>query len=199
MNYTNISECPLIARQRAVISICILCLCHKDNFCPRGLEWWTEIDKSSINIKGSIGVNAEKKNIKQSKRDKESPSWICFHFGYLKCGGWRKPQGYTDIWIEIRKKQGGQPCEHEQRVLRVQGMSWKSSELGTWGLGFRLFKKQQRGQCGQSRGHTRKEAKEATGAPSAWVSQATMAWLLPWRRWKFLMSSEQQVVWRELF
>ena len=143
MNYTNIFECPLIARQRAISSICILCLCHKDNFHPRGLEWWTEIDKSSINIKDSVGVNAERKKIKQSKRDKESPSWICFCFGYLKCG-WRKPQGYADIWIEIRKRQGGKPWEHEQRVLRVQGMSWKSSELGKWGLCFRLFKKQQR-------------------------------------------------------
>ena len=32
-----------------------------------------------------------------------------------------------------------------------------------------------RGQCGQSRGNIRKEAKDATGAPSAWVSQAMMA------------------------
>ena len=73
MNYTNIFECPLIARQRAVISICILCLCHKDNFCPRGLEWWTEIDKSSINIKDSVGVNAEKKKILHRVKGIRSP------------------------------------------------------------------------------------------------------------------------------
>lgn len=37
---------------------------------------------------------------------------------------------------------------------------------------------------------SRKEAKNATRAPSARVSETMMAWLLPWRRWGLLLSSK---------
>ena len=37
---------------------------------------------------------------------------------------------------------------------------------------------------------SRKEAKDATRAPSARVSEDTMTWLLPWRRWELLWSSK---------
>lgn len=63
------------------------------------------------------------------------------------------------------------------------GGSWRKTSqadrtggaVALGGIPFCLFQEQQRGQCGQSRGNTRKEAKDATGAPSAWVSQAMMA------------------------
>ena len=115
-----------------------------------------------------------------------------FSFWLFKMWWLEKTSGICRHLNWDKKKARRQTMRTWAKSLAVQGLSWKSSELGKWGLCFRLFKKQQRGQCGQSRGNTRKEAKDATGAPSAWVSQAMMAWLLPWRRWKLLMSSERK-------